>query len=467
MKSSFRSALISAAAATLVITTAGLASGDDLVNSLAVNQVGISIQAGQSASVSYAVTSSNAGGDAGCDPGTGDPAVVTFPGLPAGVTANPSQLTFTSCGVSQSVQFSVAAGTAASADNWVEPLVVDSDGTYNIAAAKFKLAVTSASSSGNAAPTVSIPASDPTAGPEGSPLTTGGTFADDGGAANLTITQLSGAGDITVGANGAWTWAFTPDDNFSAQAVTVQAMDQQGLSVTDTFEWTSTNVNPVVDSVSLTAESACSVGATVAYSDAGSADTHTASLSWGDGSTTQVGDFGAGTDLADSPATSSHTYSTNGTFTVSATVTDDDGGVSASMRSPSGFTTKNTPSAIMQPINASPNRSSFKIGSTIPVKITVTGCDLQPVTSLTPKVDLLFGDPTPDYAVNEPVITEVATNGKTMRWDGSQYIYNLSTKNSQFKADGSALTPGTYTVVVTDPSFYRSTSAKALFDIRK
>jgi hypothetical protein len=144
-------------------------------------------------------------------------------------------------------------------------------------------------------------------------------------------------------------------------------------------------------------------------------------------------------------------------------VRDDDAGVGTG--SGSAFTAYNTPSAILQPINASPNRSTFKIGSTIPVKITVTGCDGNAVTSLTPRVNLELTDTTASDTVNEPAVTETPTNGKLMRWDatGQQYIYNLSTKLSQFT--GAQLTAGTWTVSVNDDSFLRP--VKAAFDLRK
>jgi hypothetical protein len=60
----------------------------------------------------------------------------------------------------------------------------------------------------------------------------------------------------------------------------------------------------------------------------------------------------------------------------------------------------------------------------------------------------------------------VPTNGKNMRWDGSQYIYNLSTKNSQFNG-GSALTTGTYRIWVTDPSFFAPAAIDAYFDLKR
>jgi hypothetical protein len=102
---------------------------------------------------------------------------------------------------------------------------------------------------------------------------------------------------------------------------------------------------------------------------------------------------------------------------------------------------------------------------TIPVKITVTGCDGGVVSTLTPQVNLLKGDSTPEFPVNEEVYSGSATNGKLMRWDatGQQYIYNLSTKLSQFT--GAALGAGTYTVAVNDASF--SAPVTATFDLRK
>jgi hypothetical protein len=67
--------------------------------------------------------------------------------------------------------------------------------------------------------------------------------------------------------------------------------------------------------------------------------------------------------------------------------------------------------------------------------------------------------------VNEAVVSESPTNGKLMRWDasGQQYIYNLSTKLSQF--GGGQLAAGTWTVSVNDPTF--SSPVKAAFDLRK
>jgi hypothetical protein len=149
-------------------------------------------------------------------------------------------------------------------------------------------------------------------------------------------------------------------------------------------------------------------------------------------------------------------------MTVGITVTDDDGGVGSAS---AGFATKNIPSNILQPINTTGSRSAFKIGSTIPVKITVKDCAGGTITNLTPKVSLSKLDGTVETDVNEVASTVPPTTGVLMRWDGSsQYIYNLSTKNSQFNA-GQSLTAGTYKVTVGDPSFFASVSAT--FDAKK
>lgn len=119
----------------------------------------------------------------------------------------------------------------------------------------------------------------------------------------------------------------------------------------------------------------------------------------------------------------------------------------------------------MQPINAAGSRSTFKLGSTIPVKIGVTACGGGVVSTLTPTVTITRLDAQPDGSINETPADSVATNGLQMRWDASagHYVYNLSTKLSQ--QYGAALTAGTYRITVNDPSFFAPTSA--VVDLRK
>lgn len=296
-------------------------------------------------------------------------------------------------------------------------------------------------------------AADGNEGSVGSPATSG-SFSDEDGNDTLTITKLSGDGTVTDNGDGTFTWSHETRDDASG-TVTVEASDGEHTAATQTFTWDAVNVSPVLGTVVAGRTDACTVSLSVPFTDAGLDDTHSAVINWGDGSTT------AFDDPAVSPIEASRTYSAAGTYAASVTVTDDDGG--DDMEEGLALRAYNTPSAVMAPINASGTRSSFKIGSTVPVKITVTGCDGAPVSTLTPTVNLQRTDGTADFAVNEPEVTEVATNGKQMRWSDDTYIYNLSTKLSQFT--GAQLDPGTYGLSVSDPTF--ATPVRATFDLRK
>lgn len=305
----------------------------------------------------------------------------------------------------------------------------------------------------NNAPVVSAQAAD-AHGNEGSTLTTTGAFSDPDGD-SLTLTKTAGDGTVTDHGDGSFGWSLPTTDN-GGGSVTVRASDGE-LSITQTFGWSAANVAPGVGPVTATYADACTAALSAPFSDPGSADTHASTISWGDTAST-------GVDPATSPVTASHTYATAGTYAVDVSVTDDDGGTgSASLAG--GFTTKNTPSALMQPINAAGSRSTFKLGSTIPVKIGVTACGGGAVSSLTPTVTITRLDSQPDGSVNESPADSVATNGLQMRWDpaAGHYIYNLSTKLSQ--QYGAALTAGTYRITVNDPSFFAPSTA--VVDLRK
>jgi len=53
----------------------------------------------------------------------------------------------------------------------------------------------------------------------------------------------------------------------------------------------------------------------------------------------------------------------------------------------------------------------------------------------------------------------IATNGLTMRWSDTLYIYNLSTKAAQTNG-GTALAGGEYRVTVSDPRFFTNPFAE-------
>lgn len=308
-------------------------------------------------------------------------------------------------------------------------------------------------------PTVSAAAEDDSEG-EGTAMTTSGEFSDADGNGTLTITKTAGDGTVTDNGDGTWSWTHTTTDDASGE-VTVSASDGEHDAAVDTFNWTATNVAPTVAAFSAGYTSACVASVSTTYTDPGTADTHVASINWGDGTVTTPSSV-TGT------VSGSHTYSTVGTYPVEITVTDDDLGAGATTAT-GGFATKNTPTGFMQPINANGTRSVFKLGSTIPLKITVADCAGGSVTSLTPRIRLFKLDGVAPNSVNETVMQEVATNGLDMRWSDDKYIYNLSTKLSQHT--GAALTAGSYRVAVDDPSFVQLPNKNyALFadiDLRK
>jgi hypothetical protein len=169
-----------------------------------------------------------------------------------------------------------------------------------------------------------------------------------------------------------------------------------------------------------------------------------------------------------------HSYAP-GSYGLEVSVNDGDGGTDAEGATGGGPDNVNlfyATSGILQPINTTGTRSGFKIGSTIPVKIRIINCNGTLVSTLNPMVSLTKVDGTVDVPVNEVVSSSAADSGIYMRWseDGPNYIYNLSTKRSQFcpalgpACNAGNLTQGTYRVTVSDPTI---TPVSALLDLRK
>jgi PKD repeat protein len=100
-------------------------------------------------------------------------------------------------------------------------------------------------------------------------------------------------------------------------AVTVTVTDDEGGSGSDSLTVVVANVPPTVEAGP--DQFLGSVGTTTldaTFSDPGTADTHTAVVDWGDGVFEQV-----------TPVEGSHQYTSPGIYTVTVSVTDDDGGV--------------------------------------------------------------------------------------------------------------------------------------------
>ena len=210
------------------------------------------------------------------------------------------------------------------------------------------------------------------------------------------------------------------------------------------------NVKPVttIGTIDGTGGTACLSGNSVTLNfssadPAGANDVYSYSVNWGDGSPNTTGSGG------ESPVGGlSHTYGAGGPFEIVVTVNDDDPGVVVPTSAPS-FSFLYTSTGIQQPINGTGLTPSFKIGSTIPVKLDIVDCSGNLVSGLTLTVGLVKLDSSAD-PTNETVLASVPDVGQTMRANGpGGYIYNLSTKRSQLCStlapctSGGDLTAGT------------------------
>ncbi|MFJ8080386.1 VWA domain-containing protein [Streptomyces sp. NPDC096205] len=107
-----------------------------------------------------------------------------------------------------------------------------------------------------------------------------------------------------------------------ADAVTLTVTDDNGLTDGDSTTVTVNNVAPDLTLTSCPVDPHA-VGTDVSFAgtftDPGTLDTHTLSVAWGDGTTTEVPGVG-------SPVGSTHQYAGAGIYDIAVTVTDDDGG---------------------------------------------------------------------------------------------------------------------------------------------
>ncbi|MCY2962405.1 MAG: PKD domain-containing protein, partial [Planctomycetota bacterium] len=130
-----------------------------------------------------------------------------------------------------------------------------------------------------------------------------------------------------------------------------------GTTVSSESHVSVTNVTPAVGTVN--GPTTVVRGQTVAYSlpftDAGSADTHTAVIGWGDG-TSSVGTVSELNGVGS--VSGSHRYATNGNYTIQVTVTDDDGGA----RSASQAISVVTAALVANPVD--PTKNDLVVGGT-------------------------------------------------------------------------------------------------------
>ena len=151
--------------------------------------------------------------------------------------------------------------------------------------------------------------------------------------------------------------------------------------------------------------------------DRDEADTHRASVAWGDGSTQVV-------DPATSPLVLTHTYASAGRYTATVTVTDSHG---LSTTKTAQVAVEYTSTGLLPPYKGG---ATVKAGSTLPLKVGFTDCDGSVPTDLAPTVTVTLGG------------TTVLTGA--MAFTNGAWQYDLKTSRLPDPT-------GTYTVTVTVP----------------
>ncbi len=178
----------------------------------------------------------------------------------------------------------------------------------------------------NPAPVVP-PITPPSNVGQDSPAVINVTFSDYGNQSHTaTVNWGDGSGNQSVPVSGN---DFSSGHNYQSPGtytVTVVVVDSQGATTTQTLTITVLNVVPVVGTVSFPSTVAVSnsVPLSATFTDQGVIDTHTATINWGDGHTTN----GVVSESHGSGSVSgSHAYAAPGSYTVTVSVADNDGGV--------------------------------------------------------------------------------------------------------------------------------------------
>jgi ELWxxDGT repeat protein len=170
----------------------------------------------------------------------------------------------------------------------------------------------------NEAPIVA--AGGPYSGLEGTPVQVIGTFIDDDIPLVVEWSASSPLCSFTDATQLATQVSCGQDGNYT---LTLTVWDWWGVSDTDQASLSLTNAPPVILSLTLNPQPVRAGRLTTAmllFSDPGSADTHTATINWGEGPIQNMQ-----VDQAARSATASHSYSDIGEFAIRVRVTDSDG----------------------------------------------------------------------------------------------------------------------------------------------
>ncbi len=210
-------------------------------------------------------------------------------------------------------------------------------------------------------------------------------------------------------------------DGPSTKTVVVQVTDEGGLTATNQATINIVNVAPQVGEISLPADPQQAnnpINFSASFTDAGTADTHTAVWDWGDGSISAAAvneTGGSGT------AGGSHIYSSAGVYSAKLTVTDDDG---ASKEKVSQFVVIYDPSAGFVTGGGQQDNSSGK-------------------TQLGFTIKYLPGDSTPSGQI------KFMSKDNNLNFTGSDYQWLVVTSpKAVFKGTGKVNGEGNYTFIV-------------------
>ena len=167
--------------------------------------------------------------------------------------------------------------------------------------------------------------------PEGAEVSLNGTATSPSAedtAAGFTYTWIVTKDGSTFGTGSAAAFSFTPNDE-GTYVATLQAKDDGGMTGTTSVTVSGANVAPSAKIAAITQSAPLvltineSLSFAGSFSDPGALDSHTATWSFGDGATATTS-FGPGGSAG---LSATHSYGVAGKFTVTLTVTDDDGGV--------------------------------------------------------------------------------------------------------------------------------------------
>jgi hypothetical protein len=425
---------------------------NDVANDVGVGQIRVYAAGDPATSIGYYVDATNE-----CDPANGTPATVSLSvsefnnaALDAAhtgvVTIDPSlPLTFSQCDVKQQVNFSTAAN-APRGDYTITADATDSGtgDTYNESPATFKLRVIDNCNGQEPGPGTDNSGS-PTDGTCDAPNNGGGgtnqpPTADAGGPYTVdegsSTNALNGTGSDPE--NGPLTYAWDLDndgqyddstemtprfsaanlDGPSSRTIKVQVTDPEGLTATDEATVDVLNVPPTIQNIATSASQALtskSVSFTATTRDPSTADTSAGfTYAW-------LVDGNADPFTANPLST---TFSDCGEHSVSATATDQDGGVSASVTSD----VVSVQEAHFRPPLDEGVFNTVQKGRVVPVKISI-GCAGQNLSGLQPAIQLLKGDKSDGSETGSDAIetfsSSAADTTGIMRAVDDGYIYNL------------------------------------------